>query len=253
MASIFVFTDLDDSLFQTRSKCPEQSLLMDAAADRQGNPLSYFSEAQRGLLDLLRQATLIPVTGRNTSALQRVHLSFDSYRITGHGAMVSDAAGKPVDEWVAINQVDYQTWRESMEAAVDWVQQRIARDKLALRCRLIEDQGLPVYVSIKGDETLLAQLETTLKAFWVSPPGEIHRNGHNMALLPPFANKARAVSYLMQRFRKTYASPLFIGLGDSLSDLPFMRLCHFAITPHASQIQETTWSCQSYAFFEQEK
>lgn len=244
MASIFVFTDLDDSLFQTRSKCPDQSVLMDAAVDRQGNPLSYFSQAQQELLNLLQQATLIPVTGRNTSALQRVQLSFDSYRITGHGAMISNPTGEPVAEWVASNQADYQTWRRSMEAAVDWVQQRIARDKLALRCRLIEDQGLPVYVSIKGDEALLAQLETTLKEFWVSPPGQIHRNGHNMALLPPFANKARAVSYLMQRFRKTHVCPLFIGLGDSLSDLPFMRLCHFAITPHASQIQEITWSRQ---------
>ncbi len=131
-----------------------------------------------------------------------------------------------------------------MEAAVVWVEQRIARDKLALRCRVIEDQGLPVYVSIKGDEDLLAQLETSVEEVWSSPPGQIHRNGHNMALLPPFANKERAVSYLMQHFRKTHACPLFIGLGDSLSDLPFMRLCHFAITPHASQIQEITWISQ---------
>jgi hydroxymethylpyrimidine pyrophosphatase-like HAD family hydrolase len=196
------------------------------------------------LLDLLQQATLIPVTGRNTSALQRVHLNFHSYRVTGHGAMIANPTGEPVAEWVALNQADFQTWRKSMEAAVNWVQQRIARDKLNLRCRLIEDQGVPVYVSIKGDEALLAQLEIAIKAFWVSPPGQIHRNGHNMALLPPFANKERAVSYLMQRFRKTHSSPLFIGLGDSLSDLPFMRLCHFAITPHASQIQQTTWSCQ---------
>lgn len=216
--------------------------------DRQGNPLSFFSKAQCGLLDLLQQATLIPVTGRNTSALQRVHLNFVSYRITGHGAMISDATGEPVEEWLVLNQADYQTWQESMEVTVEWVQQKISREKLELRCRLIEDQGLPVYVSIKGNENLLAQLETTLTEIWASP-GQIHRNGHNMALLPPFANKERAVSYLMQRFRETHSSPLYIGLGDSLSDLPFMRLCHFAITPQASQIQEATWSRQPYSSF----
>jgi hydroxymethylpyrimidine pyrophosphatase-like HAD family hydrolase len=248
---MFIFTDLDDSLFQTRSKCPEQDVLIDAAMDRHGKSLSYFSEAQRRLLDLLQQATLIPVTGRNTSALQRVHLSFTSYRITSHGAMVCNAAGEPVEEWLALNQAAYQTWRETMDMAMRWVERRIARDGLALRCRLLEDQGVPVYVSIKGDEAVLAQLATNIEKVWPKSPGQVHHNGHNMALLPPYANKERAVKYLMQQLRKTHANPLFIGLGDSLTDLPFMRLCHFAITPQASQIQQATWTCQPSSFLQQ--
>ncbi|HRZ06692.1 MAG TPA: hypothetical protein P5102_11185, partial [Candidatus Competibacteraceae bacterium] len=32
-----------------------------------------------------------------------------------------------------------------------------------------------------------------------------------------------------------------IGAGDSLTDLPFMRICDFALTPRDSQIQRETW------------
>ena len=33
-----------------------------------------------------------------------------------------------------------------------------------------------------------------------------------------------------------------IGAGDSLTDLPFLRACDFALVPRASQIQTETWS-----------
>lgn len=239
--SIYVFSDLDDSLFQTRAKCPQPGPLSQAAVDRHGAPLSYSTGPQRLLLTLLQQATLIPVTGRNTAALERVQLAFCSYRITSHGAMVLDPEGQPLADWLTLIGAYQGPWRASMEAAVVWVEQRIAAERLPLRCRLIEDQGVLVYVSIKGDAAALAQLASEIPGVWQAEPAQIHRNGHNMALLPGFASKQRAVSFVMERLRETHPCPLFLGIGDSLSDLPFMRLCHYAITPQGSQIQTTTW------------
>ncbi|NJN47835.1 MAG: hypothetical protein HC808_16685 [Candidatus Competibacteraceae bacterium] len=237
--AVYIFTDLDDSLFQTERKCPEQANLIAAAMDRYGQTLSYFTAAQQLLLTLFEQGTVIPVTGRNTTALERVHLRFTSYCITSHGALVLNPEGQPDTDWLSACQARYGDWAERMEAASRQIQQWIERSGLALRCRVIEDHDLPVYVSIKGDESDLERVAAYAEEIWQGEDVQVHRNGQNMALLPPFASKERAVAFLMRRFTEKATEPLFLGLGDSITDLPFLRLCHYAITPRNSQIQES--------------
>lgn len=238
---LYIFSDLDDSLFQTERKCPPQAALRAAAMDRHGQTLSYFTAEQGILLALLEQGTVIPVTGRNTAALDRVHLSFGSYRVTSHGALVAGPDGRPDSAWLALYETQRAVWMERMEYVLIEINQVIERHDLALRCRIIEDQGWPVYVSIKGDESALERLLPTARTLWRGAEARIHRNGQNMALLPPFADKEKAVAFLMRRIRDTVLNPLFLGLGDSITDLPFLRLCHYAITPRGSQIQ-TLWT-----------
>jgi len=239
--TVYIFTDLDDSLFQTERKCPEKASLFAAAVDRHGQTLSYFTAAQQLLLDLFEQGTVIPVTGRNTTALKRVHLRFNSYRITSHGALILTPEGHPDTAWLGACQAHYSGWAEHLTAASQQIKQWIECSGLALRCRVIEDHNLPVYVSIKGDESDLEQVAAYAGEIWRGKDVQVHRNGQNMALLPPFASKEKAVEFLMRRFIATEAEPLFLGLGDSITDLPFLRLCHYAITPRGSQIQES-WS-----------
>ena len=64
---------------------------------------------------------------------------------------------------------------------------------------------------------------------------QIHLNGNNLALLPPGLSKRAATAYLLERFREA-GEVLAIGVGDSASDLPFMRLCDVWVTPSDSQI-----------------
>jgi hypothetical protein len=53
-----------------------------------------------------------------------------------------------------------------------------------------------------------------------------------MALLPPYADKGRAVRYVMELIREyRELSPPFIGMGDSLTDISFLRACHYALIP----------------------
>ncbi|MEE4375912.1 MAG: hypothetical protein V2J55_00140 [Candidatus Competibacteraceae bacterium] len=237
--AVYIFTDLDDSLFQTGRKCPEQTSLFAAAMDRHGQTLSYFTGAQKLLLTLFEQGTVIPVTGRNTTALERVHLRFTNYCVTSHGALILTPEGQPDTAWLIACQARYGDWAERMETASQQINQWIERSRLVLRCRVIEDHDLPVYVSIKGDESDLEQVACYASEIWQGEDVQVHRNGQNMALLPPFASKENAVEFLMRRFTETDAEPLFLGLGDSITDLPFLRLCHYAITPRDSQIQES--------------
>lgn len=237
---IFIFTDLDDCLFQTRRKCPDDVALTTAAVDRQGAALSYCTPQQQALLALLGNGTLIPVTGRNTAAVKRVQIPFASFRITSHGALVFGANGQLDPDWLALRRDEFAFWGERMQAVTAQVQ-ALLTDTTAVRCRIIDDHDWPVYVSIKGAEQALDALSAAVQELWSDPQAHIHRNGENMALLPPYARKEQAVAFLMERLRKEHSNPLFIGLGDSVTDVPFLALCHYAMTPRTCQIRSELW------------
>ena len=64
------------------------------------------------------------------------------------------------------------------------------------------------------------------------------QNGNNLAVLPAWLDKAHAVAHLQQHYRAQYGAILSIGMGDSTSDLPFMRHCDYLLTPAESQITQ---------------
>lgn len=238
--TLYVFTDLDDTLFQTLRKCPpHDDTLSPIAMDRQGSPLSFTTAAQRTLSAWLSHGVVIPVTGRNSAALARVRLPFSSYRITSHGAMVVSPDGMPDGQWLTSLGERIALWQEHLQHAQGQLEQRRQHKNLAFRLKIVEDHGMPCYLSIKGEPRVLDELEPTLaeqKDLFV-----IHRNDENMALLPEFASKAQAVQFVMARLHGSGESPLTIGIGDSLSDLPFMACCDYAMIPRRSQIRERLW------------
>jgi hydroxymethylpyrimidine pyrophosphatase-like HAD family hydrolase len=238
---VYVFTDLDDTLFQTRGKCGDGPV-HEAAYDKEGAPLSYHTEEQLALLGLFGTATLIPVTGRNLAALNRVRsVRFPWLRVTSHGALVLDAEEKLLPSWARLLDAELATWEARFEDALAYAHDRIKTEGLSLRAKVIHDQDIPVYVSIKGESDEIAAMSEAFRPLWSE--GVVHRNGHNMALLPPYASKARAVEHIMALIREEAAAPpLFVGLGDSLTDVPFLKLCHFALTPQGSQIHQEAWA-----------
>lgn len=237
--TLYVFTDLDDTLFQTRGKCPADAALHTAAVDRQGQPLSFATEAQQHLLAWLEHGVVVPVTGRNSAALARVRLSFPSFRITSHGAMVLGPEGSPDAHWLATLETTLRSWQSRLTEVLEKLEEHRQRHGLQLRCRIIEDQGLPCYLSVKGEAAALADMASVVGELW--EPSLIHRNGENMALLPAFASKARAVTFVLERLAQAGIRPLSIGIGDSLTDMAFMQRCDYAMIPRRSQIQERLW------------
>ncbi len=73
-----VFSDLDDTLFQTRRKMVDELALepfRTGALDRSLTPRSFMTEEQAMLVDwLLEHADLIPVTARGTEEISRVQI-----------------------------------------------------------------------------------------------------------------------------------------------------------------------------------
>ena len=58
---------------------------------------------------------------------------------------------------------------------------------------------------------------------------------NNLALVPRFLGKERAVRHVI-RHHLGPEPVLTLGMGDSLSDIPFLSACDFSVVPTASQL-----------------
>lgn len=231
--------DLDDTLFQTLGKCPADvpaHALAPIGYDRDGAPLSYATPRQLSFLSWLSDSTLlVPVTARSRDALDRVRIDW-ACAICAHGGVVLDNSGSPDPRWRSRMAAEAGTHGESLS----FLSRRILDEAggVRLRVRVLEEDGLPLYVLAKhpdGDAEALAavidRVVAEVPAGWT-----VHRNGNNAAFLPPFLGKEHAVAYLMPELRRRHPDAPVIGIGDSLTDAPFMALCDFAMMPGRSQL-----------------
>ena len=233
-SKIVVFTDLDDTLIQTKRKLPEHALTTLGATDREGNALSFFTQSQKIMLDMFTQngAHIIPITGRNTDALNRVQYKFHGFRSVSHGAVVLKDNKTVCENWLSEIESLLMDWPELLEYCNKEIEQIIKSHKLDARTRVIIDMDIPAYISVKGS---IQDLEIIKQNNPLNEKFNRHENGRNHALLPPYASKKRAVEYIKKQLELT-VNDLIIGLGDSLSDLDFMRCCQFSMMPVNSQI-----------------
>jgi hydroxymethylpyrimidine pyrophosphatase-like HAD family hydrolase len=230
------FCDLDDSLFQTRPKCPQDQSsglrLMSRLAD--GSPSGYATVRQQNFLAWLRAGTIIPVTARSRSVLARVEIE-QGPAICANGGCIIDADGNLDRDWH-----DRLVDEGGRAPAVAEVHAELTGDLSPADHRhwIVTEDGLDLYIVIKcnkGEVAELAQLGERLAAR-VPEGWRLHTNGNNVAFLPAWLNKRHAVAYLIERVRAENPGVPLIGIGDSHSDAGFMDLCDFAMTPTNSQL-----------------
>ena len=238
----YVFLDLDDTIFQTRGKCPpdEASSLIPAAFHRDGNPLSFMSARQRQLFEWLSaSATVIPVTARSESAYRRVRLPFHHAAILDFGGVVLLPTGQLDKQWdQKIRPIMLPLSDELARIQAAWQATSDTRS-LGLRVRVISDFDLPLYVVAKhpdGNVAALRQLLEEHSSLTHDDRFFIHCNDNNLSVVPRCLGKQRAVEYVLDRYAGR-EPVLTLGLGDSLSDAPFLATCDFAVMPRNSQLQ----------------
>ncbi|MBU2712502.1 HAD family hydrolase [Zooshikella harenae] len=245
--SYVVFTDIDDTVIQTERKCSASDNLYPGAVNREGKVISFYTEQQHKLLNLFNGGVLIPVTGRNYAALCRTKLDFKHEIIINHGALVLNSNHMLDEAWYQQISPELSTWRVQLAEWAKDVQLIISEHKLPLRVKVIEDFNVSCYVSIKVDnkqnkiEDFLSQLAPVVNAVNSHQETLVHINGSNMALLPPYASKANAVTFLKQKYQAIDSHTLFVGAGDSLSDLGFMKACDYLLVPKCSQISDSAF------------
>ena len=230
-----ILTDLDDTLFQTLEKCPADGpglRQMSSLAD--GSPSGFATPMQQHFLHWLEGGDVVPVTARGREVLARVAVR-QAPAIASNGGCILRADGSLDIDWH-----EHLCGQASGADAVHDVY-RLLTDTLcatSFRHWLVEEHGLALYVVIKsnlGSHTALAELEQQLAA--IKPPTwRCHRNGNNLAYLPPWLSKRHAVHYMIGRVRAETPDRPIIGIGDSISDVGFMDLCDFAMAPTRSQL-----------------
>ncbi|HRC73602.1 MAG TPA: hypothetical protein PK880_13890 [Candidatus Competibacter sp.] len=242
MPRLVIFLDLDDTVLQTAPKCPPGEPTIPAAVDRAGRTLSFMTRSQQYLLaGWLERGTVIPVTGRTDEALARVLVDFNSWRITHHGAVVRQPDGRLPPWW-------HQDLEPRLSAAQPLLQELAERLKAGaaaggyrVSSHTIEQRL--TYISVKADDdgAVLAGLRARLETGGWPPELALHHNGNNLALTVIGAQKQDAVRRVIAELEK--AGPtVTVGAGDSLTDIPFLRACDFALVPRRSQIQRETWA-----------
>lgn len=237
---IIAFSDLDDTLFSSPREFTSHGGAKIASILPNGKVGAYSSHAQRKMFELLSEnCVLIPVTGRRTDSLNRVLHQFKHDKIASHGAIILNSENIIHPEWRPILDAEGNLWNQKMVELSSIICEHIEKNNLNVRVRIVEDYGYPCYLCVKGSVGDLIRISNLSNLSNFSDDFCIHLNGRNLAYLPPYASKKRAVSFLKNYYENEFEGhSMYLGLGDSISDLPFMSECHFQILPSSSQIAE---------------
>lgn len=228
-----VFTDLDDTLFTSLRKAPPGDSHRPVAYLRDGAPISYASATQQAWLAHWQEhALVIPVTARNLDAYRRVRLDFRHHAILNYGGLILNPDGHIDATWQAHSAAQAVQSQARLQALAD----RATAWGEDLHIRLIHDQGICFYLLIKSHSGAPLDAVAADLAAQLQVGEQLHHNGNNLAILPPWLDKAHAVAHVQALYRQQYGAIISVGMGDSRIDLAFMRQCDFLLTPQHSQI-----------------
>ncbi|BES86194.1 hypothetical protein PEC302107_04540 [Pectobacterium araliae] len=247
MTKPVIFSDLDDTLFQTRRKMVNELALEPyraGALDPSLTPRSFMTEEQAMLVDwMLEYADLIPVTARGTGEIARVTIPFRSWAVTTHGAVILTPEGEPEPVWKAQMLTALAPYAEQLHTMQHGITELMAERHINGWARINYEYGdTPIYLVMKHrDSTRIEELYAIADEIEQRYPTAgfyLHRNSNNVAWLPDPVEKGRAVTYLLNTLRAERGTFPVIGLGDSLSDHRFMTLCTWYGLPRQSQFAE---------------
>ena len=243
---IMVLADLDDTLFSTKRKIPAEQFESSIAVTQASNGRhSYMTPRHRQLHGWIDAQRLIPVTARGTDSYASVEswICSGPYSILANGATVLDHQGHIVEAWNAVINAALKPHRALLLQLPGLIADAAKAMNLDVRVWNVEEPACAeAYTVVKSnladDGACLRSVESrVLELLGKNSQWRIHRNGNNLAILPPGLSKVSAAGFVIEQLcaRGDY---LFVGVGDSVSDLDFMQICDFWMTPSASQISD---------------
>lgn len=245
-SKLYVFADLDDTLFTTASKITKERVAesVQVTVATNGNH-SYMTPAHQQLLEWITPDKLVAVTARGGDAYSRVnaHYRQGPFSIIANGAVVLDAKGAPDEQWADSVRQALAPNLDTLNALPSLIAQSAKKLGFDVRTWNVEEDVCgPTYCVVKsnaGDNgACLAFVEQHVRPLLDDMDSwKIHRNANNLAILPVGISKAQATRYVIGKLSEQ-APCTCVGIGDSLSDMEFMQACDFWMTPSSSQIDK---------------
>jgi len=232
-----LFSDLDDTLIQTKRKTDFTRNTIVAATNRQGENSSYIYKETKDFLDgMIKQGIeLIPVTARNLSAYKRTFMEntySPKYAVLNFGGTIL-VNGEVDMDWDEKIKKEY-AHIPSFSMIKSQVVSRTSDLDVDINVSIVDDFYISVNSpTLKNDKKVLSFLKKTIKDIIEFYPSlHIYESDNSFAILPNCISKRRGVEYLISKLEPT----MTIGAGDNINDLSFMDCCTFKIIPTNSLV-----------------
>ena len=229
---ICFFSDLDDTLIQTKRKTDFNKKVIVGSYTKEGAENSYFYEGTKIFVDNIIESGInfIPTTARNLDSYKRT-VFFNNkeikHVILNFGALII-FEDEEDENWSNIIKLQYSKVK-SMILLCSELNLLLKNEELDLVVKIIDSYYISVYNKNDLDNLdVIEKIRNTLNLFVVDNPDfYVYENDNSFGILPNFLNKKFAVEYLMEKL-----SPILtIGAGDNISDLDFMKLADFKLLP----------------------
>ena len=238
-----LFVELDDTLFQSHNKCTPSTDSTPMAYLQDGSAISYANVKQLSMLKFWQQNyMMIPVTARNFDAFSRVAIQLSHGAVINYGGTVLLNDGSIDDYWRQKSEGHAQQSQPILRDLVECLTEFSASVPTAeLSVRIISDDGIDFYSLLKSKTGNLTQVSAAAEMICglIKNEGlesyQVHHNGNNLAIMPPWLNKRNAVRYLLEQWQQK-GDIVTLGMGDSIIDLGFMSECDYLVVPNYSQI-----------------
>ena len=234
---IFFFSDIDDTLIQTRRKTNFNKSTVVGAYNKEGDENSFFYEGTKVLIDALLESNInfIPTTARNLDSYKRTTLYNEKairYAILNFGGTI--LVNNKVDILWEKQIKEQYSKITPMPYIYDDLLTKLSKDNLNLVIKIIDNFYISIYNKYHlDDEDYLKNIKDKLQIFLqTNTDFYLYENNNSFAILPIFLNKKFAVKYLIEKDKPI----LTMGAGDNISDLDFMNITSFHVIPHGSSI-----------------
>ncbi len=229
---IFFFSDIDDTLIQTKRKTDFSKNTIVASYTKEGEENSFFYEGIKLFVDTIIDSgmTFIPTTARNLASYQRT-VFYDNpkikYVILNFGGLLL-IDNKEDEAWTKTMQDNYAKVT-SLDTLNSNLLEHFEKDNLKLQVKIIDSYYISIYNKFDLDnQEMITKIRESLERFLCEEKDfYLYENGNSFALLPNFLNKKFAVEHLI----KIHKPLLTIGAGDNISDLDFMQVADFKFLP----------------------
>jgi len=229
---ICFFSDLDDTLIQTKRKTDFNKKVVVGSYTKEGDENSFFYEGTKIFIDKIIESNInfIPTTARNLESYKRTVFFKNEkiqYVILNFGGLIL-FNNQEYTNWSKIIEEKYQQIKP-MDRVCEELNSLLEKEKVDVQVKIIDNYYISIYNKYNlDDKNTLNVIRDTLNIFiQKNSDFYVYENDNSFGILPNFLNKQYAVEYLIKKLEPI----LTIGAGDNISDLDFMQLTNFKLLP----------------------